>query len=667
MSALKYLGFRRMALFAAYRLGLRLGWYRFAAPDWEVSETDRQRLVSRACELLPMPGGGMRVDRDVQSELQREADRVIQGKVRLFGGYETDLVFDAEYPAVDWTVYEAGKAAIPGEDPKFAWEPGRFGWAFSLGRAYHLGRDERYAEAFWANAELFLDANPPYLGPQWVSAQEVALRLIALCWAISAFSGSEHSTPERQLRLLKAAAVHASRIPPSLVYARSQNNNHLLTEAAGLYTAGTLLSGQHPQAARWRMIGWEWFHRGLEAQIAADGSYIQNSTNYHRLMLQTALWMYALARREGDPFPRESSSRLAASTAWLANLVDAGSGCVPNLGPNDGAYILPLTGKPFIDFRPVVDAAQRAFCGGQSDLPVDEMEYWLGLTEGQRGVQPGADPRRVQGKLVSANSWAYLRAVHFRDRPGHADQLHLDLWWRGRNIAMDAGTYRYTAPVPWDNALTVASVHNTVTVDGLDQMKRVGRFLYLDWAQAEVTADETAGDGAWQKLTAEHDGYRQLGLSHRRSVTAFVSDRWLVEDDLLMGDRRGDTHTYRLHWLLPDWEWELEWKTDGVIFGLNSVEGKIQLAIRSKPLLARFMVVRAGEVVQTVSSKMEPFPDIVPTPSLAILGWYSPTYAVKKPALSLVAEVLGETGANFISEWRLPQDLNGTFALAKCI
>ena len=33
------------------------------------------------------------------------------------------------------------------------------------------------------------------------------------------------------------------------------------------------------------------------------------------------------------------------------------------------------------------------------------------------------------------------------------DQLHLDLWWRGLNIAQDAGTYLYNADPPWDNPL----------------------------------------------------------------------------------------------------------------------------------------------------------------------------------------------------------------------
>ena len=64
------------------------------------------------------------------------------------------------------------------------------------------------------------------------------------------------------------------------------------------------------------------------------------------------------------------------------------------------------------------------------------------------------------------------------------DQLHFDLWWHGLNITQDAGIYLYNGEPPWDNPLVSTRVHNTITVDGLDQMTRGGRFLTLDWFPA---------------------------------------------------------------------------------------------------------------------------------------------------------------------------------------
>ena len=58
------------------------------------------------------------------------------------------------------------------------------------------------------------------------------------------------------------------------------------------------------------------------------------------------------------------------------------------------------------------------------------------------------------------------------------DQLHFDLWWHGINVAQDAGTYLYNGEPPWDNPLVSTRVHNTITIDGRDQMTRGGTIPY---------------------------------------------------------------------------------------------------------------------------------------------------------------------------------------------
>src|SRR5205823_5857128 len=85
---------------------------------------------------------------------------------------------------------------------------------------------------------------------------------------------------------------------------------------------------------------------------------------------------------------------------------------------------------------------------------------------------------------LRGDSWALIHAPIYHERPLQADQLHVDLWWNRLNIACDAGTFMYNAPEPWNNALARTPVHNTVTVDALDQMTRVSRFTWLDWANS---------------------------------------------------------------------------------------------------------------------------------------------------------------------------------------
>ena len=183
---------------------------------------------------------------------------------------------------------------------------------------------------------------------------------MALAFAGQVFRSSLHTTPQRALRLSLAIAQHAQRIPPTLLYALAQNNNHLLSEATGLFTAAMVLP-HHPHAPRWRALGWRWFNHGVLEQISGNGTYMQHSANYHRLILHLGLWINALCRQHGTQLPELTLERLAAASRWLFAMVDPISGQTPNLGANDGANILPLSEQAFRDYRPVIQAAWASF------------------------------------------------------------------------------------------------------------------------------------------------------------------------------------------------------------------------------------------------------------------------------------------------------------------
>jgi hypothetical protein len=619
IKALCQLDLKPLVLYSLYQLGLRTGHYKRIS--YQPSTVRGQRLKT----ILPIPDPTELVkllgDEGLIS-LFKEADEIVTGKVRLFGGEPVDLKLTFDGSPLHWTNYETGKVKHEG-DIKYIWEPARFGWAYTLGRAYHLRREERYAEAFWRLTETFLDANPPYLGPQWMSGQEVALRIMAFVWAVEVFAVSSHSTAQRLERLAQAVAEHAARIPPTLVYARSQNNNHLLTEAAGLFTAGLALP-EHPQAGSWYNLGWKWLNRGLRDQIDGYGEYCQHSTNYQRLMLQAALWVTAILQVRGEDWPRLTMQALVRATHWLYTMLDWDSGCVPNLGANDGAYILPLTVCPFEDYRPVIQAAARAFLKYQLPNGVwNEMSTWLGFAPRGEQILPDV---YLNDNLHGKDSWGYLRAVQFKSRPGHSDQLHLDLWWRGLNIAQDAGTYLYNGTPPWDNPLTMTAIHNTVTVNSLDQMTRAGRYLYLDWAHAFRRNHIVTDPGILQRVTGRHHGYWRLGIRHERTVSVYQDGHWQVEDDIVHFLPIWKINLGRLnnslHWLFPDWRWQIEEESGRVDIRLKTPYGWMIVRI-SSDIIQAVRLIRSGELIYG-SGEVSP-----------VFGWVSPTYGKKVPALSL--------------------------------
>jgi hypothetical protein len=219
---------------------------------------------------------------------------------------------------------------------------------------------------------------------------------------------------------------------------------------------------------------------------------------------------------------------------------------------------------------------------------------------------------------------------------------------------LDAGSYLYNAAPPWDNALARTAAHNTVMVNGLEQMQPAGRFLWLDWAQARVLQQERAEDGAWIRLGAEHDGYRRIGVIHHRSVNAYPDDHWLVVDSLQPDPARRqpaqEKYLFRLHWLLPDLPWNLYEQQGEARLELTCPSGKIILRVQAEEGGSEsgwlwLCLVRAGVLVQgTILNAQER--------DLQLSGWHSPTYAHKVPALSFSIELLSKLPLRLDSEWR---------------
>lgn len=628
--ALKELGIRPVLFNAIYRLKVLSGYYRLVTPpkpyaDWNKYFTAGKREPEFIAKLLSSARPDQFASR---RQIIATADEITQGTLQLYGAIPSRFQFKTR-SKFHWTDYASGRVAAGAADIKDVWEPARFSWACILAQAYHLSRDEKYPAFFWEQLELFLENNPPNIGPNWMNGQEVALRLIALAFAWQAFRGSPKSTTEHTEHLRSALAAHAQRISATLIYARSQRNNHLLSEAAGLYTAALLLPGL-PHSIHWKQTGWNLLIAAWRDQIAPDGSYIQQSVNYHRLMLQLAIWIQTLSNLEGaKSIPKDVKEKIIRAIHWLEQLILSEDGRAPNMGSNDGANILPLGGVAVSDYRPVVKLARQLFPSPtiKQNTPVETA------------------PQQVV-VMKDGGQAACMRIAHYHGRPSHADQLHLDLWWNNWNIALDAGTYRYYHATPWANALAGTANHNTITVNGMDQMVRAGRFLWIRKANIHNLDIQRDSTRHIQSVSAEQDGYRQFGAIHTRRVTSRPGGKhgWLIQDDILPVDGIPTALKYvvRLIWLLPDWEWEVE----GRIFRLVSPSGIIRLDFAASGIddqTAGLEIYRAGAALTATRA---------PNPTW---GWYSSTYGVKEPALAVHFQAVGTLPMQLTTHWRLPR------------
>jgi hypothetical protein len=478
---------------------------------------------------------------------------------------------------------------------------------------------------------------------------------------------------ERAYRLVRMIELHGERIAGFIEYALSQRNNHGISEAVGLFTIGVLFPDL-PRVAEWTRMGQRLIVSQLREQVYEDGSYIQHSFNYERLLIDLLVWALKLGEIHGLRFPGECYEALDRCFGFMVRFCDLRSGRMPNYGANDGTLVLPLTNCDYTDFRPSIDAAHQLLYGKPfvSEGPWSESSVWLigrPLSERaatdcsmpklhlQRASQSvasfGAAPKLPPSgylKLIGNDSEAMLRAARYKDRPSQADQLHFDLWWRGQNVACDAGSYLYNADPPLANALAGTAVHNSVTVAGRDQMTRAGRFLWLDWAQA---CAETYSCGTQaQAVTAYHTGYRRLGATHRRSILCFdEEDLWIVVDDVT-GSYSGEI---RLHWLFPDVPFRFD--VDPLNLRLHFPEGDFNCTITADHVLSTSLA-KAGEIISGADGE-SPLQKV-------IRGWRSLYYGSKEPALSWCAETSAALPIRFVTLFH-PAEVSVEQCSPKCV
>jgi len=192
--------------------------------------------------------------------------------------------------------------------------------------------------------------------------------------------------------------------------------------------------------------------------------------------------------------------------------------------------------------------------------------------------------------------------------------LHLDVWWRGKNVLVDGGSYLYNGPEEWHNHFMRTGSHNTVEIDGRDQMVHLRRFKLIYRTKAKLLRFDDADD--WTICTGEHYGYQRYPgkCSHRRSVFFFKDDLWIVMDRI----EGIGTHSVRLHWLGGDFPYR------------TGVDGQASLQLET-PGGSFYIAVFDG-------SGTPLFGDVVAGQSDPPRGWLSRYYGEKVPVPSLSVE-----------------------------
>jgi len=266
----------------------------------------------------------------------------------------------------------------------------------------------------------WIEAHPPRLGDAW---HPYPLSTRVGNWIAALTLVPELATPELSLSLWRQLRRLERNVEDDVL------GNHVIRNARALVLGGAAFG-----AAELTRRGIAILRREVPEQILRDGGHYERSPSYHLVVLRDLLEIQAVSPH-----------------TWLAEAIDRMREFAAALARPDGAPAL--------------------FNDGTVDAPQ------LELPEPRAGLSVFGD----SGFVVVRDGalWLAFRcgvaAPRFLPAHAHADALSFQLWWRGRPVVVDPGTFTYEPGADRDWFRSTRA-HSTVVVDGRDQFRLWGAF-----------------------------------------------------------------------------------------------------------------------------------------------------------------------------------------------
>ncbi|MBS1788267.1 MAG: alginate lyase family protein [Acidobacteria bacterium] len=492
------------------------------------------------------------------------AEKIIAGQFDLLGyrnlkfgdpvDWHLEPISGKRSPLLHWSKIDFLSPEVAG-DKKITWELNRHQFFVTLGQAYWISGNEKYADCFVSLASSWMEANPPGRGINWASSLEVAFRSISWLWALHLFAGSPRLTPKFSLRFFKFLARFGHHVERYLSFYFSPNT-HLTGEALSLVYLGIALP-EVERSENWRATGLKILQDQLYTQIRGDGVYFEQASYYHRYTADFYTHLLVLGRVARISLPAELEQLLAKMLDHLM-WITRPDGSSSLTGDDDGGRLVMLGARNANDFRDTLATGAAVFKRSDWKFVAAEAAVetlWLLGADGLAqfdNVQAALPPKTTtsfseSGYFVQRDGWLPESAYLFVDcgphgslgcGHAHADALSFEFSATGVQWLTDSGTLTYTGNAEWRNYFRSTAAHNTAEVDGQSQSVMAGPFSWDHIAESrpgELIATENFG-----YFSGAHNGYQRLTdpVTHTREILFLKSSvESLMPPYLIVRDR----------------------------------------------------------------------------------------------------------------------------------
>lgn len=378
---------------------------------------------------------------------------------------------------------------ILGADIKMPWELGRMQHLVLLALAALYEKDSdlslayKYLREFENQVLDFIASNPPRFGTQWMNSMEAAIRASNWLFAYDIFiSIGMNFRAEFEEIFRKSIYEHAEHIVNNLEWSSGMRANHYLSNIVGLLIISAYLPVS-PESTDWLAFALQELNNEVFNQFYEDGGNFEASTSYHIFSSEMIYWGYWITQN----LPQEK--------------VDALKSFKPcKIG--NSRKLLPLTEQEFrindVDNKLIFSekfeqrlSQIRKFSNSIIDSEGNELQ----IGDNDSGIFIPFVNKIITQSMFSTDAEGIIENINFPDfglfiynkakyqaiimcgqigqngKGGHShnDQLSFLLKVNRIPVFVDPGTYVYTAHPKLRNQYRSTSMHNTLSISGLEQ------------------------------------------------------------------------------------------------------------------------------------------------------------------------------------------------------
>jgi len=411
-------------------------------------------------------------------------------------------------------------------DIKIPWELSRAYHFITLGQAYLYTNDDKYAREFVKQAKSWTEENPVGYGINWKTTMEAGIRVINWIWAYYFFCFSPDFSDEEQYSYLANIYAHGLYISRHLEFGPVLGN-HFFSDVVGLLYAAVFLP-EVKESQKWLKEAKKYIFQEIIKQFEPDGANFEQSTAYHRLVLELSLSAVLLLQINGHEIPKNVKERLHKALLFTAAITKP-DGRVPVIGDADDgrAHIFSeATRKNINDHRYLLCLGAIIFEDPQLKKVSSEFwpeTIWLGGRESldkynsltQKSFEPLITFEKSGFYALHGNqSKVIIHAGEVGQRGwgghSHNDQFSFEYFHKSNTYIIDSGPYVYTSEPEERNKFRSTRAHNTLMIDNQEINRFKGRELFAleNDSSCRLLGHQQAEQFSFIDLS--HSAYRRL-------------------------------------------------------------------------------------------------------------------------------------------------------------